>query len=65
MADDRMFTAAEALLVARNAQNLEHPGGTLLGLRTQPDRKSLRAFVEITAANELDVVRNSSAQGAR
>jgi len=31
------------------------------GLRTQPDRKSLRAFVEVTAANELDVVRNSSA----
>ncbi len=30
MADDRVFTDAEALLVARNAQNLEHPGGTLL-----------------------------------
>jgi len=28
--DDRMFTDAEALLVTRNAQNLEHPGGTLL-----------------------------------
>ncbi len=26
----RRFTDAEALLVARNAQNLEHPGGTLL-----------------------------------
>ena len=150
MPDDRMFTDAEALLVTRNAQSLEHPGGTLLehlrrvgeqladwgasrevqlaglchaaygtdgfpvslldleqrgtlrnaigmqaeelvylyagcdrgqvypqldqaaacfddrftGLRTQPDRKSLRAFVEITAANELDVVRNSSALAA-
>jgi len=30
MADDRVFTDAEALLVARNAQNPEHPGGTLL-----------------------------------
>ncbi len=150
MPDDRMFTDAEALLVTRNAQNLEHPGGTLLehlrrvgeqlgdwgasrdvqlaglchaaygtdgfpvslldldqrgtlrevigmqaeelvylyascdrgqvypqldqaavyfhdrftGLQARPDRKSLRAFVEITAANELDVVRNSSALAA-
>jgi hypothetical protein len=145
-----MFTDAEALLVTRDAQNLEHPGGTLLehlrrvadqladwgasrevqlaglchaaygtdgfpvslldrdqrgtlreaigvhaeefvylyascdrgkvypqldqadvyfhdrftGLRTRPDRKSLRAFFEITAANELDVVRNNSALAA-
>ncbi len=34
------------------------------GLRTRPDRKSLRAFVEITAANELDVVGNNSALAA-
>ncbi len=147
MPDDRMFTDAEALLVTRDAQSLDHPGGTLLehlrrvgeqladwgasrevqlaglchaaygtdgfpvslldrdqrgtlreaigmhaeelvylyascdrdkvypqldqanvyfhdrftGLRTRPDRKSLQAFVEITAANELDVVRNNSA----
>ncbi len=150
MPADRVFKDAEALLVTSNAQNLEHPGGTLLehlrrvgeqlagwgasrevqlaglchavygtdgfpvslldldqrgtlreaigmqaeelvylyascdrgqvypqldqaavyfddrftGLRTQPDRKSLRAFIEITAANELDVVRNSSALAA-
>ena len=30
MPDDRMFTDAGALLVACNARNLEHPGGTLL-----------------------------------
>ncbi len=30
MPDDCMFTDAEALLVTCNAQNLEHPGGTLL-----------------------------------
>jgi len=31
------------------------------GLRSRPGMKSLRAFAEITAANELDVVRHNPA----
>lgn len=35
------------------------------GASTRPDRGSLRAFVDITAANELDVVRNNSDLAAK